>query len=66
MLSKKAARFDRSICVACGSCVKECPRSAVAVHKGCYAVVESERCVGCGRCAKVCPAGCIVIEERQV
>ncbi len=65
MLSKNLAHFDRLACVACGTCVKECPRSAVKVYKGCYAVVEAERCVGCGKCAKACPAGCIVVEERK-
>ena len=64
MLSKNVARFNQAVCVACGACVKECPRSAGAVHRGCHAVVAPERCVGCGKCAKVCPAGCIVIEER--
>lgn len=65
MLSKNIARFDRSVCAACGACVKECPRSAIMVYKGCYAVVEEERCVGCGKCSKICPAGCIIIEERE-
>lgn len=65
MLSKRVACFDQSVCVACGACVKECPRSAVSVFRGCHAVVDKERCVGCGKCAKICPAGCIVIRERE-
>lgn len=65
MLSKNLAYFDQSVCVACGTCVKECPRSAVKVYRGCYAVVDAKCCVGCGKCARVCPAGCIVIEERR-
>ena len=64
MLSKKVARFEQSVCAACGACVKECPRSAVAIFKGCYAAVAAEQCVRCGKCAKICPTGCIVIEER--
>lgn len=65
MLSKNVAGIDRPACVACGTCIKVCPRGAVSVHRGCYAVIEERRCVGCGKCAKECPAGCIVIGERQ-
>lgn len=62
---KKLAVVDRNICVACGACVKACPRNALSVYRGCYAVVEEEKCVGCGLCGKTCPAGCIAAEERS-
>ena len=62
---KKTAIVDRSICVACGACVKACPRGAISVHRGCWAEVEESRCVGCGLCAKTCPAGCIETAERS-
>lgn len=61
---KKVAVIDRSICVACGVCVKTCPKSALSIHRGCYAQV-GEKCVGCGLCAKECPAGCITVKERE-
>lgn len=64
MPSKKCAGVDKKRCVACGACVKACPRGALSVHKGCYAVVDREKCVGCGLCGKTCPAGCIAVEER--
>ena len=60
---KKIAVIDRSICVACGVCVKTCPKGALSIHRGCYAQVD-EKCVGCGLCAKECPAGCITVKER--
>ena len=60
---KKKANPDRDICVACGVCVLQCPRKAINVYKGCYAVVELEKCVGCGICAKACPANAIAINE---
>jgi NAD-dependent dihydropyrimidine dehydrogenase PreA subunit len=63
---KKLAFVDKNRCVACGVCVKECPKKAVSVWKGCYAAVAEELCVGCGKCAKVCPAGCIEVKEREV
>lgn len=62
---KKLAYMDKNICVACGVCVKACPRSAIHIYKGCYAVTDAGKCVGCGLCAKACPAGCITVNERS-
>ena len=62
---KKLAVADKDICVACGACMKACPRSAIRIYRGCYAVVEAEQCVGCGLCARACPAACISIRERS-
>ena len=62
---KKIALADKTICVACGVCAKECPKSAISVWKGCFAVVDAVNCIGCAKCAKVCPASCIKIEQRE-
>ena len=62
---KKLAVADKSICVACGVCMKACPRGAIEIYRGCYAVIAAEKCVGCGLCGKNCPAGCIVLKERS-
>ena len=59
----RKADVDKKVCVACGVCVKACPRQAIYIHKGCYAVVKEELCVGCGICGKNCPAGCIKLSE---
>ena len=61
---KKLAFVDKNVCVACGVCMGKCPREAIRIYRGCYAVVEAEKCIGCGLCAKACPAGCIGIAER--
>lgn len=66
MLSKKVAQVNKSRCVSCGACTKECPKNAISVQFGCYALVHTERCVGCGKCTKVCPADCISLQERSV
>ena len=58
---KKYAEVNQSICVACGVCMKACPRSIITIYKGCYASVDDNKCVGCGLCAKACPASCIMI-----
>ena len=62
---KKYAAPDKTVCVACGVCLKACPLEAITIHLGCYALVDTQKCVGCGRCAKVCPAGCITVTERS-
>lgn len=51
-----------SDCVACGCCEKVCPKQAVKVSHGVYAVVSPETCIGCGLCVKVCPASVIRLE----
>lgn len=66
MASKKYAVVDENRCVACGACIRECPRNAITIWHGCYASVDKEMCVGCGKCAKTCPAGCISALEREV
>ncbi len=63
----KARRFAQvgGECVACGCCVKVCPRGAVWVDRGMTARVDGEKCVGCGKCAKICPAAVISLLERE-
>lgn len=63
MMAKRAVVGHE--CVACGTCAKACPFSAISVPDGRFAVVDPDRCVGCGTCAKVCPAEVIAIEKRD-
>lgn len=56
---KKTALVDKDLCVACGCCVKSCPKAAISIYKGIYAVVNDKICVGCGRCYSICPASVI-------
>ena len=62
---KKKANPNRNVCVACGVCVLQCPREAISIYRGCYAVMDNEKCVGCGLCAKACPANAITIVEKK-
>ena len=62
---KKLAFADKNICVACGVCMKACPKDAISIYRGCYAAVDAAKCVGCALCAKACPAGCITLKERS-
>ncbi|MBR1938063.1 MAG: 4Fe-4S binding protein [Spirochaetales bacterium] len=66
MRSKRYAFVNRRICVSCGACTRECPKSVIAIYKGCYAKVDTDNCIGCGKCSKVCPVGCIEIRDREV
>lgn len=66
MPSKRYAQPDRHRCVSCGACTKECPRDAIHIYQGCYALVDEAACIGCKKCAKVCPADCIAILPREV
>lgn len=63
-LSKRLASVS-SDCVACGSCIKVCPREAISVPNGVIALVDTEKCIGCGKCAAICPAAIITIVERE-
>lgn len=60
---RRCASIDTHHCVACGCCMKVCPRQAIAIHRGLYAEVDDSRCVGCGLCARECPASVIIIKE---
>ncbi len=62
-MTKKKAYVDKDVCVACGVCIKVCPKQLIEIIKGCYAKVNEENCVGCRLCEKNCPAGCIRVRE---
>ncbi len=65
MKSKQYAAIQKGRCVSCGACVKECPRKAIEIWRGCYARIDEAACVGCGRCMAVCPAGSIALVKRE-
>lgn len=58
---KKYANILANECVACGSCIKAYPRSAISVPCGISAKINRDLCVGCGICEKICPASVIEI-----
>lgn len=60
---RRRAFVNQSDCVACGCCVKVCPREAIYVVRGIAAEVDPKKCIGCGKCARECPATVIIIEE---
>lgn len=46
-------------CVACGSCVGECPVEAISEGAPTY-TIDPDKCVDCGACAGVCPTEAII------
>jgi ferredoxin len=45
-------------CLACGTCVPECPVEAISEGDPIY-VIDPAKCTDCGACAGVCPAEAI-------
>lgn len=45
-------------CIACGSCVNECPVEAISA--GDIYVIDEATCIDCGSCADVCPTEAII------
>ena len=64
MIRKKAI-VDKNYCVACGACIKECPKKAIKIQKGLFAEVDLQNCVGCGKCEKICPASVITMTKSK-
>ena len=49
---------DICICVACGTCIDQCPVGAIS--EGDIYKIDADTCVSCGTCADACPTGAIV------
>ena len=53
----KMAYKITDICVACGTCIDECPVGAIS--EGDIYKIDENACVSCGTCAGACPTGAI-------
>ena len=45
-------------CVACGTCIDECPVGAISEGDGKFEI-NADECLDCGSCAGACPVGAI-------
>ena len=52
-----AYKIDPDKCVACGTCISECPVGAIS--EGDVYSIDPDMCASCGTCAGVCPMGAI-------
>ncbi len=48
-------------CIACGTCIDECPTASIS--EGEIYSINPETCIDCGACADVCPSGVIAPAE---
>lgn len=64
-MPKRKATVNIGECVACGCCMKVCPKHAISIPRGVFAVIDREMCVGCGKCTKECPASVITVEVTE-
>ena len=55
--TNKMAYKITDICVACGTCIDECPVGAIS--EGDIYKIDENACVSCGTCAGACPTGAI-------
>lgn len=56
-----AYKISATDCVACGTCIGECPTGAIS--EGDYYKIDPNVCISCGTCADACPSGAITPEE---
>jgi len=55
-----ARKIDPNSCVACGSCIDECPVGAITA--GDVYSIDADACADCGACESACPNGAISAE----
>jgi len=55
------AEIDKDLCILCGRCERECPKTAIKIVNNEGAVVDEINCDGCGICATCCPTQAIDI-----
>lgn len=73
------AKIDKKKCVACGKCVKACPKKLIEllpekikVVVACSSLCKGKDvmtackngCIGCGLCEKACPEGAITMQDN--
>ena len=78
-LDNGVAKTDKSLCTACGACVKKCPKNLIElipasakVYVACSTKCRGKEvmsactvgCIGCGLCAKNCPENAITMENN--
>ncbi|MBO5903186.1 MAG: 4Fe-4S binding protein [Tidjanibacter sp.] len=55
-----AYKISEDLCVACGTCIGECPVEAIS--EGDVYVINPDLCIECGACAGVCPSEAISLD----
>jgi formate hydrogenlyase subunit 6/NADH:ubiquinone oxidoreductase subunit I len=59
--------FDRSQCVGCSLCARDCPSEAVEMiddEKGKRPIFHLDRCTFCAQCEEICAKGAIKLTQE--
>ena len=67
-MSQKIVTIDEALCTGCGSCLINCPQSALTLvdtPQGKKARLDESACDGLGGCIRRCPQGAIRLIERE-
>jgi 2-oxoacid:acceptor oxidoreductase delta subunit (pyruvate/2-ketoisovalerate family) len=59
--------INQDICIACGTCERNCPTNVITVDKEKKEKVsiDWDYCKGCGICSEVCPKSCIEMVSEK-
>lgn len=56
-----AYKISEDLCIACGTCMGECPSGSIS--EGDVYKIDPDTCIDCGACAGVCPVEAIAPAE---
>jgi len=59
---EKKSQIDENLCIACGTCIENCPVGAIEYNARGRAEVQKEKCVGCQLCSNICRAMAIKMQ----
>jgi len=60
-MGKLNFKIDKSKCIKCGLCIRDCSRSVLKNDNDGYPHTENEACFGCQHCMAICPTGAISV-----
>ena len=60
-----AIYIDKSACIGCTACLKNCPTKAIRIVKG-ASVIDKRKCVDCGNCMRVCKSNAVKVRQGTI
>jgi iron only hydrogenase large subunit-like protein len=60
-----AIYIDKSVCIGCTACLKNCPTKAIRIIKG-TAAIDKRKCIDCGNCIRVCKQNAIKVKQGTI